>query len=134
MTHELEEPATALQLDKNVALVRLEKPLFSRVKQGGFVAVRPCAETYGGKTFLGVYLGEMGIMMGWKVESGILSIKRGYANPAIFVPDLAQIIYGVESWWGAIKSPDDLRTITDSDINNVWYVQALKTLETEAAT
>jgi hypothetical protein len=50
-------------------------------------------------------------------------------NPAIFVPTLGKLLYGCELWWSKISSPDDLRTISDADIDNVWYVQALKSLQ-----
>jgi hypothetical protein len=44
------------------------------------------------------------------------------------VPDLARVVMGWESWWGEIRTPDDLRQITNADVENVWYVKALKTL------
>lgn len=47
-------------------------------------------------------------------------------NPAIFVPELGKIIFGMESWWGRIKSEEELKDITDGDIENVWYVKMLK--------
>lgn len=46
----------------------------------------------------------------------------------LYVFEDKQIVYGCESWWGEIKSPDHLREITNADIDNVWYVQALKLL------
>ena len=49
-------------------------------------------------------------------------------NPAIFVPELKKIIYGCESWWGEIESPEDFKEITSEDINNLWYVQLLKVM------
>ena len=51
-------------------------------------------------------------------------------NPAIFVPELKKIIYGYESWWGAITNKDDLSdlNISDEDIENTWYVQLLKSM------
>ena len=47
-------------------------------------------------------------------------------NPAIYVPELGKVIYGMESWWHAIKDEKELKDITDNDIDNVWYVKALK--------
>lgn len=44
----------------------------------------------------------------------------------IFVPDLMKVVLGVESWWDTIDKPEDLKQITDVDIQNVWYVKALK--------
>lgn len=55
-----------------------------------------------------------------------------HCNPAIFVFDLNKIIYGCESWWGVIKSEEDLNSISDCDIDNVWYVRALKTLQRDS--
>ena len=47
-------------------------------------------------------------------------------NPAIFVPELKKIIFGMESWWGRIENADELKEITNDDIDNVWYVKLLK--------
>lgn len=49
-----------------------------------------------------------------------------YTNPAIFVPDLNRVVWGMESWWGPIESKEKLHQITDEDISNVWYVKAAK--------
>lgn len=42
--------------------------------------------------------------------------------------DLQRIIFGAESWWGIIESLEELKDITDDDINNIWYVKALKAM------
>lgn len=47
-------------------------------------------------------------------------------NPGIFVPELREIVYGCGSWWREIKSVDELKAITDEDIENTWYVQLLQ--------
>lgn len=93
---------------------------------GKFVKIRPCKED---KTFLGIYLGEIdaGMMVQHSRETKELKIYRHF-NPAIFVPDLNKVVFGCESWWGIIESEDDLKEITNDDIENVWYVKALKTL------
>lgn len=94
-----------------------------------WVSIRPCDKAYGGKTFLGWHLGEMAMGQYAQMEAdGTLNVSMGYHNPAIFVPDLGKVVYGSESWWAAIKSAEDLRKITDADINNVWYVRALQDL------
>jgi hypothetical protein len=94
---------------------------------GTFVKIRPCAEEYQNKTFIGIYLGDlpMGISSSYNEETQILT-NRAFSNPAIFVPELKKIIFGAESWWGEIKPGDDLSNITDEDINSQWYVQMLK--------
>lgn len=84
---------------------------------GSFVSVRPCGDEYGGKTYLGLYVGDVDI---------------GLPNPCIWVPELKEYIFGCESWWGVIKSPEDLRKITDLDIESQWYVRALRALESKA--
>ncbi len=82
---------------------------------GTFVSIRPCAEEYDNKTFLGVYIGA-------------LSVNNMTHNPCIWVPDLQEYIFGFESWWGEIETPEQLHDISDADIQNVWYVRALKQL------
>ena len=47
-------------------------------------------------------------------------------NPGIYVPELKEIIFGDSSWWHEIKSEEELREITDDDINNTWYVRLLR--------
>ena len=54
-----------------------------------------------------------------------------YTNPAIFIPSLNKIVWGYGSWWGEIASAEKLHQITDSDIQNVWYVRALKQLQSQ---
>lgn len=94
---------------------------------GAICKIRPCKEEYQGKTYLGIYLGELPIAItsSYNEESGVLT-NRAMNNPAIFVPELETIIYGMESWWGEIESEEDLKEITQGDIDNQWYVQALK--------
>lgn len=110
---------------------RLEAPLFGG-KQGSFVSVRPVGEEYGNRSFLGIYLGDVrvGTQVRRKPNSTVIEVEggTGMANPCIWVPDLNQFIYGAESWWGEIESEEQLRQITNDDINNVWYVKALKDL------
>lgn len=96
---------------------------------GTLVKIRPCAEEYQNKTFIGIYLGDlpMGISSSYNEETQILT-NRAFSNPAIFVPELKKIIFGAESWWGEIKPGEDVSVITDDDINNQWYVQMLKAM------
>ena len=98
-------------------------------KCGTLVKIRPCAEEYQNKTFIGIYLGDlpMGIASSYNEETQILT-NRAFSNPAIFVPELKKIIFGAESWWGEIKPGEDISDITDEDINNQWYVQMLKNM------
>jgi hypothetical protein len=103
----------------------LRPPLFETV---GWVKVRPCGKEYGGKTYLGWLLGDLALMPGASLRpDGTLELLSG-GNPAIFVPALCKVIYGAESWWATVESPDDLRDITDATLDNVWYVQALRAM------
>ncbi len=98
-------------------------------KTGSLVKIRPCADEYEDKTFLGVYIGDIPVevVLGLYTKTNILTIINR-TNPAIFVPDLNKVIFGYESWWGEIESEEQLKKITDNDIDNVWYVKALKQL------
>lgn len=101
---------------------------------GDFVAIRPIfadGDPRDGKTYLGVVIGELATSVSMSRKSDddtIAVVGHSVHNPMIFVPDLKRVVFGYESWWGRIETPDDLRQITDADINNVWYVQALKAL------
>jgi hypothetical protein len=97
---------------------------------GTLVSVRPCGEEYGNKTYLGIMLGDLplDVQVMHNSKTGELEILN-YNNPAIFVPDLKQIIWGCGSWWGVIENEEQLRQISDDDIQNVWYVKALKAMQ-----
>jgi hypothetical protein len=107
-------------------------PAFRAPREGltEWVAVRPCAEEFGGKTYLGVMIGDIALSISarYDAEGGVLSLSPVMHNPAIWIPDLRRVVFGCGSWWWRLKSPDDLRTITDADIENVWYVRALRDL------
>lgn len=99
---------------------------------GRFVSVRPCGQGFEkGRTYLGIYIGDMALSVGVRFNEASRTghVSWSFHNPAIFVPDLGRIVVGAESWWGVIKSPEDLRKITDLDIESVWYVQAIKSLD-----
>jgi hypothetical protein len=100
---------------------------------GSWVAVRPCDAPSGNKTFLGIYLGDLPVspMVNHSTKSGTMFIDIR-TNPAIWVPDQNRIVWGMGSWWGIIKKEEDLKQITDQDIENIWYVKALKELDTKA--
>jgi hypothetical protein len=94
---------------------------------GQLVSVRPCDEKYAKKTYLGILLGDLpiGLSAAYNRKTKELEIY-GHKNPAIFVPELKEIIWGCGSWWGAITTEKELREITDADIQNTWYVKLLK--------
>lgn len=107
------------------------KTLFSREKPGTWVSIRVCGENV---TRLGVMLGALALGFNVKHDRHTRTLTIGFShyNPAIWVPDLNRVVFGCESWWGVIDSPEKLRKITDADIENVWYVKALRELEAKA--
>lgn len=96
-------------------------------RKGNLVSVRPCDDKYGDKTYLGFLIGDlaMGSSITITDENKIQCNWSGY-NPAIFVPELGEIIMGMASWWSHIESEEDFKKISDNDIENVWYVKLLK--------
>ncbi|MGE4484590.1 MAG: hypothetical protein AB7C97_05690 [Oscillospiraceae bacterium] len=93
---------------------------------GQLVKINPCGKGYGGKTYLGILLGDLpiGTTVSFHHDDEKLHIGA-WTNPAIFVPELKKIIYGMESWWEEIDKPEDLKDITPEIIQNVWYVKML---------
>lgn len=93
---------------------------------GSLVRVSPCAEKFEGKTFIGYYVGDVATSVSVGVDEDKISINYSRRNPAILIPEVGEIVYGMESWWGEIKSEEDLK---DIDPESVWYVKALKELQ-----
>lgn len=95
-------------------------------KLGTLVKIRPVDDEYKDKTFVGFYLGELATSFTISITDDKIQLNFAGHNPAIFVPDLGKIIYGYESWWGKIDSIDDLKSITDKDIDDIWYMKLFK--------
>lgn len=94
---------------------------------GMLVACRPCDEQYKNKTYLGFYLGELPAMQWPSVDKNEQKIRMmTIRNPAMYIPEINKIIWGAGSWWRKVKTEEDFREITDSDIDNVWYVRLAK--------
>ncbi len=120
------------------------EPIESGPKVGRWVAVRPCAKPddlapdgkpIDGCTFLGVYIGDvaLGSRASFHPQEGILAPGPAHNNPAMWVPDLKRVIFGCGSWWRLLAKPEDLAAIKDVDIENVWYVRALRDLQSAPA-
>jgi len=94
---------------------------------GRLVKISPCSEEYKKKTYLGFYLGDLpiGLYISHNSDSKELNLKYD-TNPAIFIPELRKIIYGMESYWEFIENEEDFKPITDDEISNVWYIKLLK--------
>lgn len=99
----------------------LQSPIFG--KEGSLVQVRPCGKEYGDKTYLGFLIGEIALGSSLTIKEDKIQCNFAQHNPAIFVPELGKIIYGIESWWSVIKSTEQLKEITNDDIENTWYVK-----------
>lgn len=96
-------------------------------QSGSWVSIRVVGEAV---TRLGVYLGDLGHSMTYTLDTRTKEVTVLLVrNPAIWVPDLKRVVWGCESWWGVIKTPEQLREITDADINDIWYVRALRELQ-----
>lgn len=106
-----------------------DKALRTTDYTGKFVKVKPCGQEYEGKTYLGIMIGEIALGSSVTIENDKISCWWSGYNPAILIPEKKTVVYGAESWWGKIKSEADLKEITDIDIENVWYVKALKSLQ-----
>lgn len=124
----IEYPITVSKINANTEMYTLGK---GRI--GKFVKIRPCGEEYGNKTYLGLFLGDLSIGIHITHNPETLELNASYlCNPAIFVFDLNKIVYGCESWWSVIENENDLKQITDIDIDNVWYVKVLRQMAKES--
>ena len=128
MMDEIEFPTEISGVTGSIA--RPRAGAMTDVKMGAFVKVRPCAEKYDDKTFLGIYIGDIPVELIYEVEKENKMLHvRTYGNCAFFVFELSTIIFGCESWWSEVKDMEDIdRLVTDADIDNTWYVQVLKAM------
>ena len=94
--------------------------------------VRPCDKKYGEKTYLGILLGELPLSISHSIDkNGIVMAEHAMYNPAIFIPEIKDIVFGCGSWWSKIDTEEELKQITNSDIENTWYVNFLKKIDTK---
>jgi len=94
------------------------------------VRIRSCRKEHGDKTYFGVLLGSAARGMSHSIDDdNIVTAEMSMFNPIIFIPELNDIVYGCESWWGEIGNEEELKKlITDDVIGNVWYVKLLTNL------
>lgn len=65
---------------------------------GSLVKVRPCGEEYQGKTYAGIFLGDLAIDNTCRLNKETQELEIiPRNNPAIYVPDLQKIVFGCES-------------------------------------
>ena len=125
-----DDPLTVEQIfyDKESKFIR--KPFFGNVAPGDFVAVRSCRKEHEDRTFLGIYVGDVSdSYIGHDNTANSIIVKSSMPNPCMWVPEIEDYIFGYESWWHKISTEDDLKDITNADIENVWYVRALSQLD-----
>lgn len=111
---------------KEVAHPKNKALISAGIRQGSLVRVKPLNDKYGGKTFVGFLIGEIALGSSISINEEKIQLDWSSYNPAIFIPEIGEVIYGAESWWNTIDSEEDLTKITDSEIENTWYVKLLK--------
>lgn len=81
------------------------------------------------RTYLGVFVGDLptSAYIQHNEQSNVLTVNH-ITSPAMFVPELNRIVFGHESWWSVIESPEEFKEITDEDIKNTWYVKMAKAM------
>lgn len=128
----LKFPVEISGLDWNVKIGVQKTALFAlgEAPPGSFVAIQSCKEGHGDKTYLGLLIGYVPTDVYAQRDPVTQRLKINVVgdNPAIFVFDLNEVVLGIESWWGPIESEKHLKQITKDDIENVWYMKALKQL------
>lgn len=109
----------------HLTLNGLTMPKIVNPKNSGEYVVLRLVKEDEPKTYFGIILGDMnaGVGVNHVPDSGKAELRGMVGNPAIFVPSLKQIIYGVECWWRLIVSEEQLATITDDDLDK-WADKA----------
>ncbi len=107
-----------------------DTPVIRKRGCGTPVKVRSCKDEHGDKTYFGILIGDLPISISHSIDNeGNITAKRSFYNPAIFIPELNDIVLGCESWWGEIENEDELNNlITEETISNVWYMKILKNM------
>lgn len=101
-------------------------PFYSR-QSGCLVKVRPCDEKYGGRTLLGLMLGDLPWQVSVRYDEQARKLTCGAIhNPAILVLETHEVVWGCESWWSEIDDPSGIRDITDDQIANQPYMKWLR--------
>lgn len=119
----IEYPITVSGIDMKPMEIHFERNI------GRLVSVKPCGEEYNDKTYLGLHLGDHPLWnsVSRNEKTGMLTIAP-VTNPLIYIFETKTLVYGAESWWSRIETPEQLKEITEDDINKQWYVQLVKYL------
>jgi len=118
---------TPLSILNGIYVADLEYDRGRKEHIGMFAKVR-LASKEDTKTYLGIYLGDFpqSIGLSHKSDEQTMEVKPGQHNPALWIIELKKLVWGSGSWWSVIKSEEELKEITNSDIDNVWYMKMLK--------
>lgn len=119
-----------LEVDKDVPILRKNSTI-GKAKCGSLVSVRSCRKEHGDRTYVGIFLGEMATTISHSVSGSVVTARPSLHNPAIFVPELGDIVFGYESFWSLMDGDGETsvaNVITDETISNTWYIKALREL------
>lgn len=99
----------------------------NKAQCGTPVKIRSCKKEHGDKTYFGILIGDIPRTISHRIDSeGNLIASLSLYNPAIFVPELNDIVFGMEAWWTPIDDEKELDgMITDEAVQNIWYVKIL---------
>ena len=93
------------------------------------VRVRPCGEGFGGRTYLGILVGDLPHLPYAKLDVDTGRLRFGaVSNPLILLPTEGKAVWGAESWWSALAPGDDLggiADIRDEEIMGAWYMRGI---------
>lgn len=90
---------------------------------GRIVRIKPCFEETEEKEYLGIFLGELFSCnaVSYKRKEKHLTVTP-VLNPAIYVPELKQIVYGYESWWSFIENKDEISLISRDESLKQFFI------------
>lgn len=90
---------------------------------GRIVRIKPCFEETEEKEYLGIFLGELFSCnaVSYKRQEKHLTVTP-VLNPAIYVPELKQIVYGYESWWSFIENKDEISLISRDESLKQFFI------------
>ena len=107
--------------------IKVDEPKPKRIKFTP-VLVRPCSDD---KTYFGILLGDFPYNSYVEYREKTKELRGCHMmNPCIMIPELKRVVFGAECWWSKIDESDisDIQEISDSCIDDQWYVKLLMAL------
>lgn len=98
---------------------------------GRLVRCRPLHRKYSGQTFLGIYIGDLPVVMSAHVEDHHtiaveFSDRPQDYSPAFFIPQLKCVMLNCQLWWSWLDDPSsDIPPITDEEIDKSPIARAI---------